>query len=91
MVKPKLFNPTQTEVEEAAKRLVEESLRKSPDQMYKERVISIKDKLPKNFRQIIYDTFPEYNTAKGAILINNVVVGRSPDVRLTEILLQNTL
>jgi hypothetical protein len=64
------------------------TLRKSPNDAYKARVKAIKEKLPKNFREIIYEKFPKYNTAKGAMLINNVVALRSPDITLTEILEQ---
>lgn len=61
-------------------------LRKSPSAALKEQVAKIKCDLPKNIRELIYEKFPEYNTAKGAVLIQNVLAGRSADLRLTEIL-----
>lgn len=50
------------------------------------RVQAVKSKLPKNFRQIILANYPEYNTATGAVLINNVVALRTAHIELTEIL-----
>jgi len=50
--------------------------------------LKIKHLLPKNTRAIIYESYPEYNTAKGANLINNVLRGLTADQRLTGILKQ---
>ena len=66
-------------------------LRQSPDKFYKSEVLRIKKDLPKNIRDLIYENFPEYNTAKGHDLIMNVLAGRSPDMKLTEILKQFAL
>ena len=63
-------------------------LRQSPKESFNERVKVIKPLLPKNLRAIIYANFPKYNTPSGAILINNVLMGRSSDVALTQILEQ---
>ena len=62
------------------------SLRKSPNDFCKAEVLKIKKDLPENLRELIYEKFPEYNTSKGVALINNVLSGRSADLRLTEIL-----
>lgn len=61
-------------------------LRENPRTKLTEQVAAIKEELPKNIRELIYKKFPEYNTAKGANLINNVLAGRTADARLTEIL-----
>lgn len=67
---------------------LKKSLRLSPDKFYSSEVLKIKKDLPKNIRDLIYENFPEYNTAKGSELIMNVLAGRSPCMRLTEILKQ---
>jgi len=64
------------------------TLRQSPNASLKEEVLKIKHLLPKNTRAIIYESYPEYNTAKGANLINNVLRGLTADQRLTGILKQ---
>lgn len=61
-------------------------LRENPRKKCKEEVAAIKNELPKNIRELIYSKFPEYNTAKGATLINNVLAGRTADLKLTDIL-----
>lgn len=60
----------------------------SPSKKCKAEVLKIKQDLPKNVRDLIYEKFPEYNTAKGATLIQNVLAGRTANSRLTEILKQ---
>lgn len=60
--------------------------RTSPATACKERVAAIRAKLPKNVRLLIMDKYSEYNTGTGSILINNVLAGRSADLKLTEIL-----
>lgn len=61
-------------------------LRKSPSVELKAQVAKIKNDLPHNVKTLIIEKFPEYDTKKGTILIQNVLAGRSADVRLTEIL-----
>lgn len=61
-------------------------LRENPRTKLIEQVKAIKGELPKNIRERIFNKFPEYNTAKGAVLIQNVLAGRTADARLTEIL-----
>ena len=63
-----------------------DTLRKSPNAFCRAEVKAIKHKLPYNVREIIYKRYPEYNTGVGAYLINNVLTGRTTDLRLTEIL-----
>lgn len=62
------------------------TLRVDPGADCKRRVSAIKDKLPKEVRSIIMERYREYNTGSGSSLINNVIAGRSADLRLTEIL-----
>ena len=52
----------------------------------KEQVAKIKNDLPHNVKKLIIEKFPEYDTKKGTILIQNVLAGRTADLRLTEIL-----
>ena len=59
---------------------------KEKKEILKNRVASIKDKLPKNYRGIIIRQYPKYDTLQGACLIGNVVRLRSTDEELTVIL-----
>lgn len=61
-------------------------LRKSPSVELKAQVAKIKNDLPHNIKTLIIEKFPEYDTKKGTILIQNVLAGRTADLRLTEIL-----
>lgn len=61
-------------------------LRVSPGAECKRRVAAIRDRLPKNVRQLLTASHREYDSAEGLILINNVLSGRSQDLKLTEIL-----
>lgn len=61
-------------------------LRENPRKMLVAEVREIKNELPKNIRERIVAKFPEYDTKKGAALINNVLSLRTADARLTEIL-----
>ncbi|MDO9187146.1 MAG: hypothetical protein Q7W13_14120 [Bacteroidia bacterium] len=63
----------------------------SPGKKCKADVLKIKKDLPKNVRDLIYGSFPEYNTAKGYNLISNVLAGRTAHTKLTEILKQLAL
>lgn len=65
---------------------MKKTLRQSPNEFCKAEVSKIKKNLPHNLRELIYEKFPEYNTAKGSVLINNVLAGNTADLRLTEIL-----
>lgn len=58
----------------------------SPAQVYKNRVKAIADKLPDNYKQIVYSHYPQYNTPTGAQQLSNVKQLRSAHVQLTEIL-----
>lgn len=60
----------------------------SPSKKCKAEVLKIKKDLPANLRELIFEKFPEYNTAKGYNLISNVLAGRTANSRLTEILKQ---
>lgn len=61
-------------------------LRVDPGADCKRRVKLIKKKLPKNIKQKIFQDHKEYDTASGTRLIDNVIAGRSADLKLTEIL-----
>ena len=52
----------------------------------KERIKTIKSKLPRDYRKVVKKMYPEYNTIEGMDLLNNVVALRSTDLRLCEIL-----
>lgn len=61
-------------------------LRQDPNAACKAEVEKIKKDLPKNIREQVCEKFPQYNTKHGSTLLNNVLAGRSADLRLTEIL-----
>lgn len=63
-----------------------EQLRKDPNATCKAEVSKIKNQLPKNIRKQVCEKFPQYNTKTGSKLLDNVLAGRSADLRLTEIL-----
>ncbi|MGZ3867363.1 MAG: hypothetical protein ACXVC2_12675 [Bacteroidia bacterium] len=52
----------------------------------RERAKAIAHLLPRGYRDIINEKYPEYNNVKGYQLISNVVAGRSPHQELTKIL-----
>jgi hypothetical protein len=52
----------------------------------KMRVLAIRGQLPANVRALILERYPDYDTAKGAKKIHNVLGGASSDVRLTDFL-----
>jgi len=64
------------------------NLRVDPNAEFKKRVIAAKSKpsFPYNYRAIILKHYPEYNNAEGKKHISNVMVGSSPDYKLTEII-----
>ena len=64
---------------------MDQEIKVNPNQMCKKRVRATLGKLPKNFVEIIIHHFPEYNTIKGGVLLTNVKLGRTADMRLTEI------
>lgn len=65
---------------------METQLHQSPSKKCKAEVLEIKNDLPKNVKELIFEKFPQYNTAKGVNLISNVLAGRTADLKLTEIL-----
>lgn len=52
----------------------------------KSRVLSIRPRLPKNVRSLVFKDHPEYDTATGSTKLNNVLSGAGSDLALTEIL-----
>lgn len=64
------------------------NLIQSPSKYFKSRVKKIKNDLPKDWRSIVMNHFPEYDSAVGLRLMNNVHKGNSADMRLTEIMEQ---
>lgn len=64
------------------------NLTETTAQHYRERVKRIKDKLPRNYRKILYSHFPELKTVQGRDLIDNVLQGLKSHIQLTEILEQ---
>lgn len=56
-----------------------------PGEDLKERVRAIKDQLPTNWKEILADQFPEYDSLKGANMFRNVISGRqAPDITLCQ-------
>jgi hypothetical protein len=52
---------------------------------YRVRVMKVKDKLPKNYRKILYSNFPELKTDEGKRLIDCVLQGLKTHIQLTEV------
>lgn len=52
----------------------------------RQRVLSVRAKLPSDVRARIFARFPAYDTAKGARKIENLLTGSSTDEELTEFL-----
>ncbi len=61
---------------------------KKTSEILKNRVEFCKKKLPNNWRQQIIVIAPEYDSLKGARLMDNVFKLRSSDLRLTELIEQ---
>lgn len=62
------------------------TLRVDPGVECKRRVAAIKSQLPKGVKAIITKEHSEYDTIAGGRLIDNVIAGKSSDLKLTEIL-----
>jgi hypothetical protein len=61
------------------------TVRVDPGADCKRRVANIRTALPKDIKKIIIAKYPEYNTIANGKLIENVLAGKSADLRLTEI------
>ena len=61
---------------------------KKTSEILKNRIRVCKKKLPNNWRQLIIILAPEYDSLKGARLMDNVFKLRSSDLRLTELIEQ---
>ncbi len=59
---------------------------KKTSELLKSRIKACKDSLPNNWRQKIILLAPEYDSLKGARLMDNVYKLRSSDLRLTELI-----
>lgn len=59
---------------------------KKTSELLKCRIKACKDSLPNNWRQRIIIIAPEYDSLKGARLMDNVYKLRSSDLRLTELI-----
>jgi len=59
---------------------------KKTSELLKSRIKVCKDSLPNNWRQRIIIIAPEYDSLKGARLMDNVYKLRSSDLRLTELI-----
>ena len=59
---------------------------KKTSEILKSRVKECKTELPNNWRQQIIIIAPEYDSLKGARLMDNVFKLRSSDLRLTELI-----
>jgi hypothetical protein len=63
-------------------------LRVAPKDDCSRRIMAVKPLLPKGYKTTLFENYPEYNTAKGSALVNNVLRLNSTDMRITEILEQ---
>lgn len=61
-------------------------IKETPTQHYRERVRVIKDKLPRNYRKIIYSHYPELKTEEGKTLIDCTLQLVRTHRQLTEVL-----
>lgn len=61
-------------------------LKSNPNQVFKNRVIEVKENLPKDWQNIVIKHYPKYDTKKGYHLMRNVYRLQSADVQLTEIM-----
>lgn len=52
----------------------------------KERVKVVRTKLPKGYRDLFFAAYPQYDSYRGAQLVNNVLVGQATDITVTELL-----
>lgn len=59
---------------------------KKTSEILKNRIKACKNLLPNNWRQQIINVAPEYDSLKGARLMDNVFKLRSSDLRLTELI-----
>lgn len=59
---------------------------KKTSEILKNRIKACKNFLPNNWRQQIINLAPEYDSLKGARLMDNVFKLRSSDLRLTELI-----
>ena len=59
---------------------------KKTSEILKNRIKACKNLLPNNWRQQIITIAPEYDSLKGARLMDNVFKLRSSDLRLTELI-----
>ena len=59
---------------------------KKTSEILKNRIKACKNLLPNNWRQQIIQIAPEYDSLKGARLMDNVFKLRSSDLRLTELI-----
>lgn len=64
------------------------NIEESTAEHYRNRVKVIKDRLPRNYRKVLYTNFPELNTHEGKVLINNVMSFQKTHVGITEALEQ---
>ena len=58
--------------------------RQNPTDIYKDRIVAIKQKLPTNWRGIFFARNPIYDNRHGYNLLNNVYMCRTADVHITE-------
>jgi len=48
-----------------------------------ERIDAVRPLLPKGYKNILIEMYPEYNTIRGSNLISNIIAYRSSDEKLT--------
>ncbi|MCW5907334.1 MAG: hypothetical protein KIS94_05710 [Chitinophagales bacterium] len=62
------------------------NFKQTPAKYYRERINNVRNKLPRNYRKILYSHFPELKTAEGKKLIDCTLRGLRTHVQLTKIL-----
>lgn len=63
-----------------------EDSHKTGNDLLKEKVRNVKSRLPKNWRKILVDRYPEYDSLRMGTLLNNVFNLRATDVKITSVL-----
>ena len=59
---------------------------KTAKQAFRERLEKLKPNLPVGYKAKFFKANPDYDTASGATLLNNVIAGRSTDTTILEAL-----
>ena len=61
-----------------------EFIRLSPNEKFAMDMQEIKKKLPKNWNDVFFKKFPQYNNHEGTKLVSNVFYSRTTDINVLE-------